>query len=59
MLNMLLYSVCWTDFFSSPKIMVHGSNVAAMHKHIPKSMLPTEYGGVDFSIKDLTGNSTF
>lgn len=36
------------------RVMVHGSNLEAMQKYVPKSMLPSEYGGVDTNIKKLT-----
>ncbi|KAL0849060.1 hypothetical protein ABMA28_013422 [Loxostege sticticalis] len=35
------------------RIHVHNQNYKAMHKEIPKSILPVEYGGEDGSIEDL------
>lgn len=32
---------------------VHGSNMEAVHKYIPKHLLPVEYGGENGTIQDL------
>lgn len=36
-----------------PQMFVHGDNMDAVHKHIPKHLLPKEYGGENGTIQDL------
>lgn len=38
---------------NSFQIHVHGSNYDEVLKHIPKDLLPVEYGGADGTIQDL------
>lgn len=36
------------------RINIHGSDLSSLHKHIPPSMLPKEYGGTNGTIDDIT-----
>lgn len=38
---------------ATSQMFVHGDNMEAMHKHIPKNLLPVEYGGENGTIQDL------
>ncbi|XP_053661310.1 retinol-binding protein pinta-like [Anopheles marshallii] len=38
------------------RLFVHGSNLESLYEHIPKSMLPTEYGGEAGPIQDIVDN---
>lgn len=36
------------------RLYVHGSNLESLYQHIPKRLLPKEYGGEGDSLKDIT-----
>uniref|UniRef100_A0A182PGB9 CRAL-TRIO domain-containing protein n=1 Tax=Anopheles epiroticus TaxID=199890 RepID=A0A182PGB9_9DIPT len=38
------------------RLYVHGSNLEKLYEHIPKRLLPKEYGGESDSLKDITAN---
>ncbi|EAA43295.4 AGAP012165-PA, partial [Anopheles gambiae str. PEST] len=38
------------------RLYVHGSNLEKLYQHIPKRLLPKEYGGEGDSLKDITAN---
>ncbi|XP_068229029.1 retinol-binding protein pinta-like isoform X1 [Palaemon carinicauda] len=35
------------------RVHLHGSNIESMHKYVPKSMLPSEYGGTAGTIQEI------
>ncbi|XP_018027682.1 alpha-tocopherol transfer protein-like isoform X4 [Hyalella azteca] len=36
------------------RIHIHGSDLSSLHKHIPPSLLPKEYGGTNGTVEDIT-----
>ena len=32
---------------------IHGSNLESLHEHIPKEVLPIEYGGTNGTVEDI------
>ena len=38
---------------------MHGSSLESMHKVLPKSILPEEYGGTAGTLKDINSNNNY
>ena len=52
----ILISLLTGFVFQSLQLYVHGSNLEKLYQHIPKRLLPKEYGGEGDSLKDITAN---